>query len=70
MDKFVSGTQVATVSGGPVQGAVFMKEQGILKSIQRQLFSSKYNSVSNPKGQSPKQKVGDEMEDYITTSGY
>jgi len=70
MDKFVSGTQVATVSGGPVQGAVFMGELGILKSIQRQLFSSEYKSETNPKGQSPKQKVGDEMEDYITTSGY
>ena len=70
MDKFVSGGQVMTVSGGPVQGAVFMKETTILKSIQRQIFNSKYKNETNPKGKSPKQKSDGEMEDYITTSGY
>ncbi|MEO2084855.1 MAG: hypothetical protein ABGW65_04960, partial [Marinoscillum sp.] len=70
MDKFVSGGQVMTVSGGPVQGAVFMKETTILKSIQRQIFNSKYKNETNPKGKSPKQKSDTEMKEYLTNSGY
>lgn len=68
-DKFLQST-VQTAAGGPVLGAPLTKEVGILKSIQRQLFSSKYKSETNPKGQVPKQKVGDEMKKYITSSGY
>ena len=70
MDKFVSGVQVQTVSGGPVQGAVFSAETAILKSIQRQIFNSKYKNEINPRGESPKQKTDAEMEAYLATSGY
>jgi hypothetical protein len=70
MDKFVSGGQVMTVSGGPVQGAVFMKETTILKSIQRQIFNSKYKNETNPEGKPPTKKSIEELNDYITNSGY
>ena len=70
MDKFVSGVQVQTVSGGPVQGAVFSSETAILKSIQRQIFNSKYKNETTPKGESPKQKTEAEMEAYLATPGY
>ena len=70
MDKFVSGVQVNTVSGGPVQGAVFSSETAILKSIQRQIFNSKYKNETNPEGNPPTKKSDEELNDYITNSGY
>ena len=55
---------------GPVEASAILPEISILKSIQRQLFSSKYKSETNPKGKSPTKKSIEELNDYITNSGY
>ena len=55
---------------GPVEASAILPEISILKSIQRQLFSSKYKSETNPKGKSPTKKEGKELKDFITSSGY
>jgi len=68
-DKFSAGT-VMTAAGGPVLGAPLAKEIGILKSIQRQIFNSKYKNKTNPEGQSPIQKSDKEMTEYLTSTGY
>ena len=69
IDKFVTG-KIPTTTGGPVLGAPLSKEMAILKSIQRQIFNSKYKNETNPQGKSPKQKSDTEMKEYLTTSGY
>ncbi len=56
--------------GGPVEASAILPEISILKSIQRQIFSSKYKNEINPKGETPKQKTDAEMEAYLATSGY
>jgi len=55
---------------GPVEVSALLPEISIIKSIQRQIFSSKYKSETNPKGVSPVKKSSEEMKAYLTKSGY
>jgi hypothetical protein len=69
MDKFVTG-QIPTTTGGPVLGAPLTKETAILKSIQRQIFNSKYKNETNPEGKPPMKKSEEKLNEYLTISGY
>jgi hypothetical protein len=62
--------KLLVTAGGPVEASAILPEISILKSIQRQIFNSKYKNETNPKGESPKQKTDAEMEAYLATSGY
>ena len=75
MDQLVSifdkmQKKLIVTPAGPVEASAILPEISILKSIQRQLFSSKYKSETNPKGKSPTKKEGKELKDFITSSGY
>ena len=70
LGKFSTG-QVGTVSGGVVVGTSLAKETAILKSIRKQIFSSKnLESKTNPLGKPSKEKSDEELTNYLITSGY
>jgi hypothetical protein len=62
--------KLLVTAGGPVEASAILPEISILKSIQRQIFNSKYKNETNPKGESPKKKTDSELENYLTISGY